>query len=332
MRFFFPFPRRLGAALALSLGMLAPPAMAATDTVDAVAWPVRPLRLVVAFPAGAPGDIVSRLIQPALQKALGQPVVVDNRPGAGGNIGMQEVLRANDGHSVLVGPDTMFTINPHLYRKMAFRPMEDFVPVTQLAAFSQELVCHPAAGVKTLAQLLAAAKKTPMSYASGGQGVPGHMAMELLLSSTGVSMQHVAYRGPGPAMQDVLGNAVPCGFLASPVVGPLIREGRLVPIVVSGRHRLASQPAVPTAAEAGVPGYEAVFAEMMAMPRGTPAPVVDRLRNEVAKALAAPEVRERLATLDLEPLASTPAEAAARLRAENARWGAVAQRIQLQLD
>jgi len=130
----------------------------------------------------------------------------------------------------------------------------------------------------------------------------------------------------------VLGGAVPCGFLASPVVGPLIKDGKLVPIVVSGSHRLASQPSVPTAAEAGAKGYEAAFAEMMAMPRSTPPAVIDRLQSEVAKAMASPEVRERLATLDLEPLANTPQEAAQRLRTENQRWAKVAERINLQLD
>ncbi|MDP9910177.1 tripartite-type tricarboxylate transporter receptor subunit TctC [Variovorax boronicumulans] len=296
------------------------------------AWPTKPVRLVVAFPAGAPGDIVSRLMQPALQKALGQPVVVDNKPGAGGNIGMQEVARATDGHTVLVGPDTMLTINPHLYRKLAIRPMEDLVPVTQLAAFSQELVCFPGAGIKTLPELLAAARAKPMSYASGGPGVPGHMAMEMLLADAGVQMQHVPYRGPSPAMQDVMGGMVPCGFLASPTVGPIIRDGKLVAIAVSGSKRLGSQPTVPTVAQAGIQGYDASFAEMMAMPRATPPAVVARLQAEVAKALAAPELRERLATMDLEVVANTPEEAARRLRAEHQRWGQVAARVQLQLD
>ncbi|MNP98761.1 Tripartite tricarboxylate transporter family receptor [compost metagenome] len=303
------FRRPLAACLtaAAVLATLAPGH--AADT-----WPTKPVRLVVAFPAGAPGDIVSRLMQPALQKALGQPVVVDNKPGAGGNIGMQEVARATDGHTVLVGPDTMLTINPHLYRKLAIRPMEDLVPVTQLAAFSQELVCFPGAGIKTLPELLAAARAKPMSYASGGPGVPGHMAMEMLLADAGVQMQHVPYRGPSPAMQDVMGGMVPCGFLASPTVGPIIRDGKLVAIAVSGSKRLGSQPTVPTVAQAGIQGYDASFAEMMAMP------------------LAAPELRERLATMDLEVVANTPEEAARRLRAEHQRWGQVAARVQLQLD
>ncbi|TSD61106.1 tripartite tricarboxylate transporter substrate binding protein [Variovorax sp. KBS0712] len=319
-----PLAACMGAAAVLAT--IAAPGHAA-DT-----WPTKPVRLVVAFPAGAPGDIVSRLMQPALQKALGQPVVVDNKPGAGGNIGMQEVARATDGHTVLVGPDTMLTINPHLYRKLAIRPMEDLVPVTQLAAFSQELVCFPGAGIKTLPELLAAAKAKPMSYASGGPGVPGHMAMEMLLADAGVQMQHVPYRGPSPAMQDVMGGMVPCGFLASPTVGPIIRDGKLVAIAVSGSKRLGSQPTVPTVAQAGVKGYDASFAEMMAMPRATPPAVVARLQAEVAKALAAPELRERLASMDLEVVANTPEEAARRLRAEHQRWGQVAARVQLQLD
>ena len=307
-------------------------AFAASTAQAQTSWPSKPLRFVVAFPAGAPGDILARIMQPALQKALGQPVVVDNKPGAGGNIGMQEGARATDGHTVLVGPDTMLTINPHVYRKLAFKPMEDLVPVTQMASFSQELVCAPNAGVKTLADLRAAAKDKPMSYASGGPGVPGHMAMEMLLAETGMKMQHVAYRGPSPAMQDVMAGMVPCGFLASPTVGPLIRDHKLVAVAVSGGKRLASQPNVPTVAEAGVKGYDASFAEMLAMPRGTPPAVIQRLHAEVSKVLALPEIRERLATLDLEPVANTPEAAASRLKAESARWAKVAQQINLQLD
>ena len=190
-------------------------------------WPSRPVRIVVAFPAGTPGDTVARLIQPALQKAFQQPVVVDNKPGAGGNIGMQEVARASDGHTVLAGPDTMLTVNPHLYRKLAFKPLEALVPVTQMASFSQELVCTPSAGIKTMDQLRAAAKAAPMSYASGGAGVPGHLAMEMLLNQTGMKIQHVAYKGPSPAMQDIIGGVVPCGFLASPTVGRLRSVNRV---------------------------------------------------------------------------------------------------------
>lgn len=295
-------------------------------------WPSRPVRIVVAFPAGTPGDTVARLIQPALQKAFQQPVVVDNKPGAGGNIGMQEVARASDGHTVLAGPDTMLTVNPHLYRKLAFKPLEALVPVTQMASFSQELVCTPSAGIKTMDQLRAAAKAAPMSYASGGAGVPGHLAMEMLLNQTGMKIQHVAYKGPSPAMQDIIGGVVPCGFLASPTVAPLVRDGKLVAIAVSGNQRLASQPNVPTVAQTGVKGYDATFSMVLAMPRGTPASVINQLQTEVKKALADASVSQRLATLDLEPVANAPEVAAARLKTESERWAKVAQQINLQLD
>jgi tripartite-type tricarboxylate transporter receptor subunit TctC len=316
---------KLGAA---TVALAALPTLASAQA----AWPTMPVRLLDAFPPGAPGDLIARLIQPALQKSLGQTVIVDNRPGAGGNIGASEVARSTDGHTVLVGPDTMLTINPYLYRKLAFDPQSDLVPVTQLATFSQELVCNPSVGVTTLEELFAANRKKTMSYASGGLGVPGHMAMEMLLAQAQTSMQHVPYRGPGPAMQDVLGNSVPCGFLASPVVGPLVKQGKLVAIAVSGSKRLANQPTVPTVAEAGLKGYDATFTEMMAMPRGTPAAVLRRLQEEVARAMADPEVRAKLLAADLQPLANTPEEAAQRIRSESARWKEVAARLNLQLD
>ena len=316
--------RKVLAALAV-----AAPLVAAAQT---AAWPTQPVKLLDAFPPGAPGDLIARLIQPALQKELGQPVIVDNKPGAGGNIGAAEVVRSTDGHTVLVGPDTMLTINPHVYKKLTFDPMTDLVPVTQLATFSQELVCNPALGVKDLDSLLATARKQPLSYASGGPGVPGHMAMELLLASTHVQMQHVPYRGPAPAAQDVLGNSIPCGFLASPVVGPHVKQGRLVAIAVSGSKRLSAQPTVPTMAEAGVKGYDATFTEMMAMPKSTPPAVLQRLQRAVAQAMADPDVRAKMAAADLEPLANTPSEAATRIRAENARWKPVAARLDLRLD
>lgn len=322
-----PFRRRMAcAALTLSAVALLPLAAAAQ------AWPAKPLRMVVAFPPGAPGDLIARLIQPQLQQALGQPVVVDNKPGAGGNVGAQEVARATDGHTVLVGPDTMVTINPHLYRKLAFKPAEDLVPVTYLARFNQMLVCHPSTGFKTLADFRAGAKREPFSYASGGAGVPGHMAMEMLLQATQLDLIHVPYRGPGPAAQDVIGGAVPCGFLATPVVGPHVRDGRLLGIAVSGSRRTASLPAVPTVAEAGVPGFDATFHETVWAPRGMPAGAVERLQREIAKALGTPETRARLAAADLEPLGSTPAEAAQSARADFEKWGLVQRKVNLALD
>ena len=301
-------------------------------TAGAQAWPTKPVRLLVAFPPGAPGDIVARLVQPALQQSLGQPVVVDNKPGAGGNIGAQEVARSTDGHTFLIGPDTMLTVNPHVYTKLGFKPAEDLLPVSWLARFNQLLVCNPAAGVKSVADLVALAKKDKLTYASGGPGVPGHLAMEMLLSATHTDMTHVPYRGPAPAAQDVLGGAVPCGFLATPVVGPFVRDGKLVALAVSGTKRTASLPNVPTMAEAGIAGYDASFFETLSAPKGTPAAVIERLQQEVAKALADAKVRSALAAADLEPVASTPADAAKQMRSDSDKWRVVVAKVKLQLD
>jgi tripartite-type tricarboxylate transporter receptor subunit TctC len=299
---------------------------------SAHAWPDKPVRLVAAFPPGAPGDVIARLVQPSLQQALGQVVIVDNKPGAGGNIGAQEVARSTDGHTFLVGPDTMLTVNPHVYHKLSFKPTEDLVPVTYLARFNQMLVCHPSAGAKSLNDLLAQSKKQKMTYASGGPGVPGHLAMEMLLAATHTEMAHVPYRGPAPAAQDVLGGTVPCGFLATPVVGPFVRDGKLVALAVSGSKRSVANPNVPTVAEAGVAGYDASFFEIVAAPKGTPAPVLERLQQEIAKILATADVRAKLAVADLEPVASTPADAAKQMRADNDKWRVVNDRVKLQLD
>ena len=298
----------------------------------AQAWPTKPVKLLVAFPPGAPGDVVARLIQPQLQQALGQPVLVDNKPGAGGNIGAQEVVRSSDAHTFLIGPDTMMTVNPHVYKKLAFKPTEDLVPVSWLARFNQMLVCNPSVGVKTVAELVSLSKKQPLNYASGGPGVPGHLAMEMLLSSTGAEMTHVPYRGPAPAAQDVLGGTVPCGFLATPVVGPFVRDGKLVALAVSGSKRTASLPNVPTMAEAGIVGYDATFFETLSAPRGTPPAVIERLQQEVAKALADPKVRIALAAADLEPVASSSADSARQMRADFSKWQAVNDKVKLQLD
>ena len=317
--------RTIRGAVAAALAGLALAAGAQT-------WPSKPIRLVAAFPPGAPGDLIARLIQPQLQQALGQPVIVDNRPGAGGNIGAQEAARATDGHTFLVGPDTMLTVNPHVYLKLGFKPTEDLVPVTYLARFNQLLACHPGAGVKSLGDFIALAKSKPFNYASGGAGVPGHLAMEMLKADAGIELDHVPYRGPGPAAQDLLAGQVPCGFLASPVVGPHVRAGKLVALAVSGAKRTASLPQVPTVAEAGIPGYDASFHEIVAAPRGTPPAVVERLQAEIARALHDPKAKSTLAAADLDVVASTPAEATRRMRADFKKWGTVNEKVRLQLD
>ena len=219
--------------------------------------------MVLPFPPGGPSDTVMRLAADKMQIVLKQPIIIDNKPGAGGNLGSAEVARAApDGYTWLWGTDTLVTVNPHVYKQLGFK-VEDLQPVTIGTTFSQTLVCNPALGVKTLKELIAKAKAEKLSYASGGAGVPGHLSMELLQSMAGFEMVHVPYKGPAPATQDVVGNQVPCGLLAGPTVLPHVRSGKLVALAVSGHARSPTLPDVPTIAEAGVPGYAADFSLVM---------------------------------------------------------------------
>jgi tripartite-type tricarboxylate transporter receptor subunit TctC len=296
------------------------------------AWPDKPIRVVLPFPPGGPSDIVIRLAAEKMQVTLKQSVVVDNKPGAGGNLGTAEVARAApDGHTWLWGTDTLVTVNPHVYKQLGFK-VDDLQPVTVGTQFSQTLVCNPALGVKTVRDLVAKAKAEKLAYASGGAGVPGHLSMELLQNMAGFEMAHVPYKGPAPATQDVLGNQVPCGLLAGPTVLPHVRAGRLVALAVSGSVRSPTLPDVPTMAEAGVPGYEANFTLVMYAPRGTPPAIVERFRQAFVDALKAPDVSDKLRAGDQVVVGSTPAQAAATLAVDSRKWGEVARRIQLGLD
>jgi tripartite-type tricarboxylate transporter receptor subunit TctC len=290
------------------------------------------VRIVLPFPPGGPSDMVIRLAAERMQTTLRQPIVIDNKPGAGGNLGAAEVARAApDGYTWLWSTDTLMTVNPHVYKSLGFAP-EALAPVTIGTAFSQTLVCHPSVGVKTLAELVAKARATKMSYASGGAGVPGHLSMELLQSMAGFDMTHVPYKGPALAMQDVMGGQVPCGLLAGPTVLPQVRAGKLVALAVSGSRRSPTLPEVPTVAEAGVAGYVADFTLAMWAPRGVPDPIVARMRQAFVDALRNPEAAERLKASDQTLVGNTPAEAAAQLAADNRKWGEVARRIKLGLD
>jgi tripartite-type tricarboxylate transporter receptor subunit TctC len=319
--------RRLLARLVLCLPLAAVLAPAAAQT-----WPDKPIRVILPFPPGGPSDIVMRLAAEKMQLALKQPIVIENKPGAGGNLGTAEVARAApDGHTWLWITDTVMTVNPHVYKNLGFKP-EALMPVTVGTSFNQTLVCNPAVGVKTLAELVAKAKSSKLSYASGGAGVPGHLAMELLQSMAGFDMTHVPYKGPAPAMQDVMGGQVACGFLAGPTVLPQVRAGKLVALAVSGSRRSPALPEVPTVAEAGYPAYVADFTLVMMAPRGTPEPIVARMRQVISDALKAPDVSEKLRAGDQIVVAGTPAEAATMLAADGRKWSEVVRRIQLGLD
>lgn len=295
-------------------------------------WPQKPIKVIAPYPPGGPSDLVIRTASEKIQALLKQPVVIENQPGAGGNIGAAAVARAApDGYTWLIATDTLLTVNPHVYKNMPFK-LDDLRPVSVLSSFSQTLVCNPSLGVKTLSELMAKAKTTSLSYASGGPGVPGHLSTELLLNMTGMQMMHVPYKGPAPAMQDVLANQVPCGLLAGPTVLPHVRSGKLTALAVSGQSRSPTLPEVPTIAEAGVKGYEADFSLILLAPKQVPDELVAKFRQAVVDALRTPEATERLKATDQIVIGSTPEAAASKIAKDNAKWGVVARKIGLSLD
>ena len=307
-------------------------AVCASSSALAQAWPQRPIKVVIPFPPGGPTDLVMRTATEKIQTILKQPVVIENQPGAGGNIGAASVARAApDGYTFLFATDTLLTVNPHVYKTMPFK-LDDLKPISVLSSFSQTLVCNPSLGVKTVSELIAKSKTTPLSYASGGAGVPGHLSTELLLSMTGMQMTHIPYKGPAPAMQDVLANQVPCGLLAGPTVLPHVRSGKLTALAVSGHARSPSLPEVPTMDEAGVKGYEADFSLILIAPKQVPDDIVAKFRQAVVDALRNPEATERLKASDQIVIGSTPEQAVAKVGKDFAKWGAVSRKIGLSLD
>ena len=307
-------------------------AVCASSSALAQAWPQRPIKVVIPFPPGGPTDLVMRTATEKIQTILKQPVVIENQPGAGGNIGAATVARAApDGYTFLFATDTLLTVNPHVYKTMPFK-LDDLKPISVLSSFSQTLVCNPSLGVKTVSELIAKSKTMPLSYASGGAGVPGHLSTELLLSMTGMQMTHIPYKGPAPAMQDVLANQVPCGLLAGPTVLPHVRSGKLTALAVSGHARSPSLPEVPTMDEAGVKGYEADFSLILMAPKQVPDDIVAKFRQAVVDALRAPEATERLKASDQIVIGSTPEQAVVKVAKDFAKWGAVARKIGLSLD
>jgi tripartite-type tricarboxylate transporter receptor subunit TctC len=306
---------------------------AAFVTTAAQAWPTKPVRMLITFPPGGPSELLTRLVNEKLQDSFKQPFVVENRAGAGGNVGADVVAKAPpDGHLFGITTDTLFTVNPLVYGKMPFDPWKDLVPVSLLGSFSQMMVCNPSVPARDLGELVALAKRERVTYASGGPGVPGHLAAELLLSMSGASMVHVPYKGPAAATTDVMGGQVQCGFLATPTVMPHVAAGRLKALAVSTLKRSPLAPEVPAAAEAGAPGFDAPFYLVLFARAGTPDAVLAAMSRAVADALAAPDIRGRAAKTDIETLGGTPQEAAKVLRSGAEKWAPVVKRIGLKLE
>ena len=319
-------------SLAIRLAIAGALAAGAGPSAAQARWPDRPIRVIVPLPPGGPSDIVLRSAAEKMHVLLKQPIVIDNKPGAAGNLGAAEAARAKpDGYTWLWTTDTLVTVNPHIYPKLSFKA-EDLQPVMRASAFSQTLVCGQSAGVRTLGELVQKARQTKMSYASGGAGSPGHLTTELLKSAAGIEMMHVPYKGPAPAIQDVMGGQVDCGFLAGPTVLQHVRAGKLVALAVSGAKRSPLLPEVPTVAQAGFPGFDATFSLLLFAPRGTPQPIIDAMHTALAGALQQAEVVERLRQTDQEVVASSAEAAVARIAEDAKTWGAVARKIGLQLD
>lgn len=324
--------RRLGAlltgGLALGAGLAARP-------VRAQAWPSKPITYIVPFPPGGTSDLTARLIGQEISKGLGQPVVVENRAGANGNIGSAAVAKAPpDGYTLLLSGVGSNAINHGLYPKLPYDSRKDFAHVTILTRGPNVLVANPAFPAKTVQELVALVKANPgkYNYASSGNGSSGHMAMELLKMTAGLKVDHIPYKGGAPALTDVIGGQVPFMFVNQDVVLPHIKAGKLTPIGVAGLERLAILPDVPTVAEQGFPGFSAVSWNAMSAPAGTPRPIIERLHAEVVKALQSPATQERLVSNGFVPGGITPEETAEFIRAEIEKWGAVAKESGARVD
>lgn len=301
----------------------------------AQAYPTKPVTIIVPFAAGGTTDILARIIGQALTAELGQPVVVDNRAGAGGNIGGQAAAKAApDGHTLFMGTVGTHAINASLYKKMPFDPVKDFAPLTRVANVPNLLVANPAQPYKSVKDLIAYAKANPgkVNFGSSGNGSSIHLSGELFKSLAKVDMQHVPYKGSAPAVTDLLGNQIGIMFDNMPSAIQHVRSGKLVPLAVTTAKRSPELPNVPTIAEAGVPGYEATSWFGMFAPAGTPAPVLAKLNAAIVKVLAQPDVKKKINEQGAEVYSETPEQFAAFIQAESVKWGKVVKESGASLD
>jgi tripartite-type tricarboxylate transporter receptor subunit TctC len=288
-------------------------------------YPNKTIRMIVPFAAGGPTDVIARTIAQKLTESWGQPVVIDNRGGAGGNLGTDIAAKAApDGYTVvmvIVG----HAINASLYSKLPYDPVKDFAPVSPTGAATIVLVAHPSLQAKTVKELTALAKSKPgkINWGSPGTGTPHHLAGEMFKTLTGIDMVHIPYKGAAPAIVDLLGGQVSLAFVSLPAALPHIRAGKLTAIGTSGAQRSAVAPDVATIAEAGFPGYELENWYGLLAPAGTPRTVVTKLNGEVVKILQAPDVKERLNSQGFEIRTSTPEKFAAYIKSEIVKWAKI---------
>ncbi len=301
-------------------------ALIATQSVLAQTWPTKPIRLVVPFSAGGNTDIVARLFAQELSKALGQPVIVDNKPGAAGNIGADAVAKSPpDGYTFVMGTVGTHAINASLYKKMPYDTVKDFTPVTLLASVPNVLVIDPALPVKSVKELVAYGKAHPgkLNFASSGVGTSIHLSGEMFRITTGLDMTHVSYKGSPPALTDLMGGQVQLMFDNLPTSLPYIKAGKLRALAVTTAKRVPSLPDVPTMVEAGFPGFETGSWFGVLAPAGTPKEIITKLSTELLRILKTPEMQEKLLQQGAQPVGLGPEDFAAHIKSEMAKWGKV---------
>lgn len=309
-------------------------ALAATAA-SAQNFPTRPIEWVVPYPAGGGSDVVARALTESMGSALGQPIVINNKPGAATNIGADYVAHAKpDGYTVLTGDTATLAANPALYTKLSYSAEKDLTPIGLLARFPMILVVNPAIPVKNLAEFTAWAKtqKSGVSYATPGAGSPHHLATELFRGKTGLNLVHVPYRGAAPAVQDVTGGQLPFMFVDTASGMAFINAGRLRPIGIASPKRVKNFEAIPTLDEQGLKGFEAYAWQGLVAPAGTPADVIGKLNKTLVDALNSTSVKARFQVLGLEPTPSTPAQMASYAKAEREKWAQVIRASGIKLD
>jgi tripartite-type tricarboxylate transporter receptor subunit TctC len=315
--------------LLLPLGAVLPAWVVAQD------YPGKPIRLIVPFAPGGGNDIVARAIAQSAGASLGQPIVVDNRPGAGGGLGAELASRSPpDGYTLFLGGVGSLAVNPNLQAKLPYDPLKDFVPITLIASAPLVLVVHPSVAARTLAQFTALAKASPgkLNYASNGNGSSAQLAALLYESMTGARMVHIPYKGLAPALVDLLAGEVQAMFSSVVAIVPHIKAGKVRALAVTATRRAALLPEVPTLDESGLGGYEAGSWYGILAPAGTPPAIVAKLHEAIVRALAQPEVRERLVNEGTEVIGSTPGAFAAHIRAELARMGTLIRNAGIRME
>jgi tripartite-type tricarboxylate transporter receptor subunit TctC len=308
------------------LGQLLSVAVLACASLGAAAqaaWPTKPIRIVVTFPPGGAPDTLARILADKWA-SLGQPVTVDNKPGAGGNIGTDLVAKsAPDGATLVVGTVGTHGINASLYPNLPYHPQRDFTPITFLASTPNLLVVNNSVPAKTTQELIDLAKKTPLTFGSSGSGTSIHLSGELFNTMAGVKMQHIPYKGRAQAIPDLLGGRITMIFDNMPSALPLVKSGELRAIAVTSAKRSAAAPQIPTLAESGLPGFEATSWFGLFAPANLPREVQMKINAETTRVLAMPDVKERLATLGLDPAPGTPEQLASLVQSEMTKWAKV---------